>query len=165
MSAKRIATAFLSVLFLAGLSLGGYWLVRKSEPDRCPICQREIHVKSHAVMELGGHVQRACCATCALTLGRQLNQPVRLTEVADYTTERPLQPEDAYFVQGSQVILCEHHEPLLTQDKQPSDRVFDRCEPSIFAFARREEAEAFATRNGGMILRLPQLVQEFARKP
>ena len=106
-----------------------------------------------------------CCIRCGLTVNRQKQKPLRLIEVTDFVSRRPLNPEAAYYVEGSQVILCETHEPLMDHTKQPHDRVFDRCEPSIYAFARREDGEAFAAANGGAVRRLPQLLEEVPPRP
>jgi len=160
------ATAFLlSGLVVAALAVGGYWLLQRTAPDTCRICQRPIHAEARAVMEVDGKREPVCCARCALTLQQQEHRPVRLVEVTDYVSRASLAPASAYFVEGSRVILCEKHEPLLDQTKHPYPRVFDRCVPSLYAFARREEAEAFAARNGGTVRRLPELLEEVEPRP
>ncbi len=159
-------TAFIvSGLVLAALAVGGYWVLQQTAPDTCRICQRPIHAEARAVIEVDGQREPVCCARCALTLRQQEHRPVRLVEVTDYVTRRPLAPESAYFVEGSQVVLCEKHEPLLDETKHPQARVFDRCVPSLYAFARREEAEAFAGANGGAVRRLDELLREVATRP
>jgi hypothetical protein len=165
MTVKRVFGVLFGVLILAGIAVGGYWVLERTKPNICPICARGIHAKAAVVLELDGRQQRVCCASCAVRLGRQTGRPVKLVEVTDYLTERPLRPQDAYYVEGSQIIFCELHEPPRGPDKQPSDRVFDRCEPSVFAFARREDAQAFTHANGGALLRLDQLLGEERRQP
>jgi hypothetical protein len=88
---------------------------------------------------------------------RQQHQPVRLIAT---TTPKALEPDTAYYVEGSRVMLCEHHEGLVDPAKRPYEVVFDRCMPSVFAFARQEEASAFASSNGGSVLRLSQVIEE-----
>jgi hypothetical protein len=165
MTTRRFIGIGLSVLFLAGMGLGGYWLFQRNQPNVCSVCGRELHARAGVVIENDGKRQRVCCASCAIKFGRQMGHPVKLVEVTDYPTARPLRPEDAYYVEGSQIVVCERHEPLLTQNKQPLNRVFDRCEPSVLAFARREDAEAFAHTEGGALLRLDQLLAEARRQP
>jgi hypothetical protein len=165
MTVKRVFGFLFGVLILAGIGLGGYWFLERTRPNTCPICARGIHARAAVVIERDGKPQRVCCASCAVKLGRQVGRPVKFVEVTDYLTERPLRPEGAYYVAGSQIIFCELHEPPRGPDKRPSDRVFDRCEPSVFAFAHREDAEAFARENGGGLLRLDQLLGEEARQP
>jgi len=165
MMTKKITNVFAGVLLVVALAAGGYWLLQQAAPDNCRICQREIHPEARAVMEVAGRREPICCARCALTLAQQRGKPAGLVEVTDYVSRRALKPEEAYFVEGSQVILCERHEPLLDQTKQPYDRIFDRCVPSVYAFARREDAEVFVARNGGAVLRLAQLLEEVEPRP
>lgn len=161
MRARKITVLLSSMAVLVTLSVAGYWMLRRTEPDLCRICRREIHAQSRAVIELEGRREPVCCVRCALTLARQQAVAVRLVEVNDYVTQRPIRPAAAFYVEGSQVVLCEKHEPLLFDPtKHPYGRVFDRCEPSVYAFARRDEAETFAARQGGVVRTLAELLDE-----
>ena len=42
-------------------------------------------------------------------------------------------------------------------DKQPMHVHFDRCSPSLLAFAKREAAEAFMREHGGRMVRFSEL--------
>lgn len=160
MGRGKITAILWSIVVLTTLSLVGYWLLRKTEPDICRICRREIHAQSRAVIEEDGRRETVCCVRCALTLARQQGASVRLVEVNDYVTGQPINPATAFYVEGSRVVLCEKHEPmLLDPTKHPYGRVFDRCEPSIYAFARRDQAEAFAARHGGSLRTLAELLK------
>lgn len=160
MSGKKITAILWSTVALAALSLVGYWFLQKTEPDVCRICRREIHAESRAVIEVDGRREPVCCVRCALTLVRQQGSSVRLVEVSDYVTGRPINPTAAFYVEGSRVVRCEKHEPmLLDPTKHPYERVFDRCEPSVYAFARRDAAEGFAARNGGSLRTLAELLK------
>ena len=161
----KLTTLLVSGLVVAARAAGDYWLLQRTESQTCRICQRPIHAEARAVIEVEGKREPVCCARCALTLQQQEHRPVPLVEVTDYVSRQPLVPEAAYYVEGSRVVLCERHEPLLDQTKHPYPRVFDRCVPSLYAFARREEAEAFAARNGGTVQRLPELLQEVEPRP
>lgn len=159
-------TAFvLSGVVVLAIAGGGYWLLQRTAPDTCRICQRPIHAAARAMIEVGGKREPVCCVRCALTLQLQQRQPVHLLEVTDYNSGRSLAPDTAYYVEGSRVVLCERHEPLFDANKQPHERVFDRCVPSLYAFARREEAAAFAAHNGGAVLRLPEVLKEVEAAP
>ena len=161
----KTATFVLSSLILVALAAGGYWLVRRTEPERCAVCQRGIHSGSRTEILVGGERKALCCVRCTLTASRQLGKPVRLLHVTEFLSGRPLAPKSAYYVEGSRIVVCEVHEPLLDQTKHPYGRIFDRCEPSTHAFARREDAEAFARENGGAVLLWADLLQEVERQP
>ena len=137
---------------------------RRQQEELCPFSNRQIHSGSRAVVELVGERRPTCCIRCALTAGQQ-GLKVRLVEVSDFPSGEPLSPEAAFYVSGSPVVLCERHEPKLDPEKHAHPKVFDRCEPSIFAFARREQAEEFARSNGGTVERLPQILQQAGGQP
>jgi hypothetical protein len=154
-----------AVVVAAALILGGYWLYRQGAPEVCRVCQRPIHAEARAVIESGGKREAVCCVRCGLFLQRQQHIQVRLVEITDYKSGRPLRPEDAYYVEGSRVVMCGRHEPVLDETKHAFNRVFDRCVPSILAFASQQDAEAFAGTHGGAVLRLPQIVEEVRAAP
>jgi hypothetical protein len=164
MVTKRNVILLLSAVAVAGLLLVGYWFVLRSQPELCTACQRHISDKSRAVVEVSGKREPVCCVRCGLTIERQEHQPVRLIEVTDYNSGKPLAPDTAYYVEGSRVMLCEHQAGLVDPAKRPYEMVFDRCMPSVFAFARQEEASAFASSNGGSVLRLSQVIEEVESK-
>jgi hypothetical protein len=162
----KVITVMLSSLVLVVLAAGGYWLVRRTEPERCTFCKRDIHAQSRAVALVSGKREALCCVRCGLTEAHQLGKPIQLVEATDYVSSRPLNPDSAYYVEGSRIVLCEPHgHEMLDQTKHPYGRVFDRCEPSTYAFARRVDAEAFARENSGVVLRWDDLRKEIGSKP
>jgi len=164
-STKKAATLLSGILLVAVVGVGGYWLLRRTEPNVCRVCRRVVHREARAVMEADGQPEPVCCTRCALSLVRQQGKAVRLVEVVDYFSWQPLRPDAAFYVEGSRVILCEKHEPFLDDTKQAYDRIFDRCEPSIYAFAREQDARTFVAANGGRIRRLSELVEEVEIRP
>jgi len=156
-----LAKTVISIVVLALLSAGGYWLLQRTAPVECKVCRREIHAAARAVVEVDGKQEAVCCVRCAMTLDVQEHKPVRLVEVTDYLRRQALAPANAAFVEGSRIVLCQTHEPRIDETKHAQPRVFDRCEPSVYAFARREEAESFAAENGGMVLSFAELMKEF----
>jgi len=165
MTMKRVSGIAGSVLLVVLLGLAGYWFLQQTEPETCRICQRPIHAQARAVVEADGKREAVCCVRCAFRHHEQQHVSIRLLEVTDYVSGRSLAPEDAFYVEGSRIVLCARHEPLLDETKHPQEPVFDRCAPSLYAFARLEEARAFATENGGAVRRLPELLQEIERQP
>jgi hypothetical protein len=163
--AKRLTFA-VSAVVLVALAAGGYWRLLSTQAQMCPICDRSIHAQARAVLQLDGLRAPVCCIRCGLTHNRQVGKPGPLVEVTEYSSLRPLKPESAFYVEGPRFSLCDPHEgPLLDQTKHPYGRVFDRCEPSTYAFARREDAETFARENGGAVLTWADLAKEAESQP
>jgi hypothetical protein len=158
---KASIYAAAAVLVLCTLYAGGYWLIHRRSEQLCSICQRHIKPEAHVVVEIGGKRRDVCCAHCALTEGRQENKPVRFIQVTDYHTGKGLDPQRAWFVDGSRVMACEHDMAKMSEMKQMDQMSFDRCSPGTFAFADRKAAEAFAAANGGVIHDLAEMLREF----
>lgn len=167
MSRKRKAlTVLFSVLFLAGIAAGGYWLLQETKPEVCSICQRSIHPHSSAVVVIDKKRVRVCCIRCGITHNFQVGRPGEVAEVTEFLTDRPTRPDAAFYVEGSQVSMCDPHEgALMDQTKHAYPRIFDRCEPSTYAFAKRKDAEAFVRENGGKLLTWEELKKEAGAKP
>jgi hypothetical protein len=159
---KRI---FISVAVLAALAaaFSVYRSTAKRSQSFCGFCHRTIHAQTEVIAEIGGHRRRACCARCAVSESYQQRKPLRLVTMTDYISGRKLDPQQAYFVDGSQKVLCAHNMSILGESKQTYQMTYDRCFPGTYAFARIEDAEAFASENGGSVVQLQKLIQEVAR--
>jgi hypothetical protein len=148
----------ISVVAAAFLTLG-YTAWRLNSPSDTTVCElsgRPIHANMRTIAYIGKDRKVLCCPTCALSAGAQTHLPVRFEQLSDYETGRTLRPQDAFAVEGSGVIPCERsHDAMTTemlnQDGQPVPVVFDRCSPSILAFASRASAERFASEYGGTV--------------
>ena len=137
---------------------------RRQQEELCPFSHRQIHSGSRAVVEMNGERKATCCIRCAFS-ARQQGEKLRLVEVSDFSSGAPLAPDAAFYVSGTAVVLCERHEPKMDAEKHVYQPVFDRCEPSIFAFAKQEQAEEFARGNGGSVRRLPEILEEVGGRP
>jgi len=158
---SKAATLSLSILFLMGIAGAGYWLLRETKPNACPICMRSIHAHSSAVVLIDKKPFRVCCIRCGITHNFQVGKPGQVVEVTDFASDKPIKPDSAFYVEGSQVSMCDPHAgSLIDQTKHPFTRIFDRCEPSTYAFAHREDAEAFVQQNGGKLLSWEELKKE-----
>ncbi len=129
-----------------------------SQVAACQACGRTIHANMRTVALVGSRREVFCCPTCALSAGAQMHEPVRFEQLADYETGHPLPPADAYAVEGSDVIPCIRSHEMLNRDGQPVPMDFDRCSPSIIAFAKRTSAERFSSEHGGKVEKFLQIV-------
>ena len=152
-----ITTAVLAVI--VGLVVAGYRLVANREEAFCGFCHRSIYANSKVIAEIDGRRRTVCCARCAISEAYQEKKPLRLIEVTDYVSSKSLDPKQAYFVDGSRKVLCEHDEAKVDESRHAQQMTYDRCFPGTYAFAHREDAEAFVRENGGTVLQLQKLMQ------
>ena len=157
---KKALIYVLGLLVAGGLSLGGYQIVKQRSEASCGICQRHINKRARVVVEIGGRKRVVCCAHCARTEGQQERKPVRFLEVTDYPTGEKLDPQIAWFVDGSRVMACEHRMAVTDEAKHAQQVVFDRCSPGTFAFRDRNTADAFVAENGGTVMSLADFTRE-----
>jgi hypothetical protein len=132
-------------------------------PGYCPICLRHEHGDSVVRLKVEGEgVIEACCLSCALSYGRQSAKPVSIVSVMNHETSKPLDPEAATFVLGSDVSPCTHNTQQLRLAGEALPVQWDRCLPSILAFASRQAAEWFGAQHGGRLRSFQELRQQAA---
>ncbi len=157
--AKRVWITTAVLVVLAGLVAAGYRVMANREDTFCGFCHRSIHANTKVIAEIDGRRRTVCCARCAISEAYQEKKSLRLIAVTDYVSSKSLNPEQAYFVDDSRKVLCAHDEAMVDQSKHVQEMTYDRCFPGTYAFAHREDAEAFVRENGGTVLQLQKLMQ------
>lgn len=150
----------LGVLILLGIASAiGFtaWRLHTPTATVCDVCSRPMHERSRVVALVEGQRRTFCCLACALTEDRQLHGGVRIVELTDYATDKPLQPGEAYIIVGSDTNHCVHQRVLFDSERQPSSMDFDRCSPSMIAFSTTQDADAFMQVHGGSLERFPDI--------
>jgi nitrous oxide reductase accessory protein NosL len=156
---KRALITIAVLAVLAGLVVAGYRSMANREAAFCGFCHRSIQANTKVIAEVDGRRRTICCARCAISEAYQEKKPLRLIAVTDYVSSKSLNPEQAYFVDGSRKVLCAHDEAMVDESRQTHEMTYDRCSPGTYAFAHREDAEAFVRENGGTVLQLQKLMQ------
>ena len=108
----------------------------------------------------GEPVTSACCLSCALTYGRQTHKSVRIISVTDHDNGGEITADRASFVAGSNISPCIHAMTHTGEEKEQYAVEWDRCLPSILAFASPQAAEAFRARHGGRVRSLRELMEQ-----
>lgn len=157
-----LGVAFLLAALL-GLGYAGWRTWRASEAQVCQACSRPIHSHTRTVGLVGNHRELFCCPACALTTHDQSGRAVRIVELTDYETNSALAPSQAYLVRGSDVNMCAQRHGPVDPDKQPTAVHFDRCSPSLLAFARQDAAARFAKAHGGDVLSFSDLAATYSQ--
>jgi len=155
-----IFAATVLVAMVTGAVIGAWYVLRQQAPAFCEISGRPIHGNMYTMVRVNGETLHSCCARCPLTLARQAGKEVRLLEVTEFSTGQRLRADDAYFVEGSQVHMCSGPRIRRDETRTPLVELFDRCEPSLVAFAGEQEARDFIAENGGTLVRLDDLMRE-----
>ena len=164
MKSRNISLAVLALAVGLGVAvtvprLRQWWMAPPH--GYCPICQRHEHGDSGVKLQAEGEgVIDACCLSCALSYGRQTSKPVTILSVTNHETGKPLQPDTATFVVGSDVSPCTHGAQQLRIEGEALPVQWDRCLPSILAFASRASADAFHAQHGGTLRGFQELKQQ-----
>jgi hypothetical protein len=148
-----------------GLALAySAWQLRTSfDSQYCYACGRPVHARMRTIGLVNGAKEIFCCPTCAFSLHEQTGESVRITGLADFSTAKKLDPGQAVMVEGSDLNLCVRDHVLVSQNKQISPMEFDRCSPSMIAFAGRQEADRFAGEHGGIVVSFAELAASYQR--
>ncbi len=157
--AKQTWIAVAVLVVMAGLIAGGYHVMATRESQFCGFCHRMLHPNTKVVAEVDGKRRTVCCARCAINEAYQEKKPLRLISVTDFVSGKDIDPKQAYFVEGSRRVLCTHDEAMVDESKHVQSMTFDRCFPGTYAFASREDAEAFERENGGRVEPLSRLLE------
>lgn len=122
--------------------------------DVCWVCQREITPRVRVTLALeDGRRVHACCPRCALHYGAESGPGVRRIDVSDYASQATLDLKQAFLVEGSDETPClKHHHAVTDGTGAPMHVCYDRCMPSLIAFASRESAAAFQEEHGGILI-------------
>jgi hypothetical protein len=162
MSANRRYFGMAVLLVLAsGLAFVGWTMLGPGEAATCHACGRPVHEQVLTIGLDDGHRETYCCLACALTHHQQSGDAVEIVELRDYDTGRHLSPEEAFLVRESDVNVCMRHPMLSDREGSSSTMEFDRCTPSMIAFATRERAQEFQHRHGGILLPFSEVHRAF----
>jgi hypothetical protein len=148
---------------LAILGYAGWRTFSYSNADECYACRRPIHAHSRTVAVANGHAQLFCCPACALSQHEQAGKPTQVTQLTSFLNGKALSPETAYVVKGSNVNTCERTPAPIQADKRSVNLRYDRCAPSLVAFAQRGEALEFAREHGGEVVAFQELAAAFVK--
>ncbi|MCG3147717.1 MAG: hypothetical protein PCFJNLEI_01158 [Verrucomicrobiae bacterium] len=146
----RITSLLLLALALAGCS---------REPRSCAVCQRaECKGLAFRVTLTTGKTVETCCPRCGLHYLETTQQQARSLQVTDLATGQWLDASQAVFVAGSEVSPCAPSKEAV-RDTHGCCAVkgFDRCNPSLIAFASADSARAFQKQHGGELLTWQQM--------
>ncbi len=160
MNTRRIAITSILILVAGAAALGWFRFVAHPKQVACGYCSRPLHANLMVTAEIDGKRSQVCCPRCAITEANQQRKSLRLITVHDYSTGRAISPANAWFVEGSHAMACDHDAMRMNEMKGTQELAFDRCSPGIFTFADKQQADAFTQANGGTVISFGQLMIE-----
>ncbi len=105
--------------------------------ETCPVCYAPVTYRTQVVIHLeSGEQQHACCPHCGLHLLARTQGQVSMALVRDFLHFHMLDAQTATYLAGPDLVVC--------------------CQPSVLAFATREEAERFQRGFGGQVMTLEE---------
>ena len=131
----------------------------KNRAAQCPLCEREIHRHMQVSITHNSIPMKTCCMSCALTYKAQAKN-VEITAATDFLTDAPLNPKKAFYVVASDISPCTQDvkvQKFLREPHAVLRACYDRCEPGILAFNKKDEAEKFQQDHGGRLQQFDQL--------
>ena len=162
MTGKRGLAVIAAVAVAIGIGYAAFNTYRGSQTEQCYACQRAIHAHSRTVAMINGKPRLFCCPACVLSEHEQEGKPVRVTELSAFRSGAKLSPNYAFIVRGSDVNMCVRRHELMDADKRAADLRYDRCLPSLIAFARQDQALQFAHEHGGEVLPFSEVLSAFS---
>lgn len=106
-----------------------------------------------------------CCPKCGLLFAAQQQQPPRGMTASDLVTGTSLDAHAATYVIGSDVSHCATLETRRDAYGCCYVKNYDRCQPSVVAFAQRDEASKFQRTHGGQLITFAELVSKQTSQP
>jgi nitrous oxide reductase accessory protein NosL len=124
----------------------------------CAVCQRdECKAMAFRVTLENGKTVETCCPRCGMHYVEAMKQPARSLEATDFTTGHWVDATKATFVSGSDMKGCAM--PAAQRDAQGCCMymAYDRCLPSLVAFADKPAAMEFQKQHGGDVQSFAEL--------
>ena len=128
-------------------------------PAHCRVCDRdECKGLVFRIKMPAGQTVETCCPRCGLHFLAS-NSTAQGAEATDFATGQWLDASKASYVSGSDVKACAMPETRRDAQGCCAFKGYDRCLPSLIAFANTTNAQAFARQHGGTIQTWPELLR------
>ena len=149
----------------ASIALGAYGIISAQKQSRmapaCAFCERPTgQATSYRIKLSFGRTREACCARCGIRYQKERPGAARAALARDFGTERKIDARRAVYVEGSDYA---HSNPrMIAHDQEARCFVlcYDRCCPSLVAFADHRSAERFVAVHSGTLRSFDHLLQE-----
>ena len=129
----------------------------------CEVCKRIIHTEtSFRIVRPDGSMKAVCCPRCGLAAVIQSGG--RVLEAVDFSSKKRIGAAEAIYLEGSDIMECCTDTGFRADEGAYQKMEYDRCMPSLLAFARREDAEMVRQKHGGNIISFEEARQSVVRQ-
>lgn len=117
---------------------------------KCQVCDRDEcrGLVFRVTLEGEGAVE-TCCPRCGLHYAISKNKKATAFGATDFASGQRIDATKAAYVSGSNVSPCANPEARRDAFGCCAVKGFDRCMPSLIAFATRADAKSFQKQHGG----------------
>jgi ribosomal protein S27AE len=153
---KRYFPALIGLLAL-GLGAWLFYLVQtgriaKGNPV-CSVCERPLHpAQVFAVVSKNGRELRTCCPRCGLRFA--IESGATPSQATAFSNGKLIDAETAFYLEGSDLMACCASTTMRTDTGMICEMHYDRCMPSLVAFANVKEAQTYQQEHGGQLIDL-----------
>ena len=161
MKIKETLVTALALVAIVFVGVVAYRHEVRTPQETCKLCQRPIHAAVAYELDLkDGTREKTCCPRCAMHNQVAQGDQVRRALATDLVSGKMITADSATYVEGGDVIYCTAGEQHERREPQAvAERQFDRCLPTLVAFATRDDAEAYHRQHGGRVLDYAQALE------
>ncbi len=129
----------------------------------CEVCRRVIRTEtSFKIVQADGSMKATCCPRCGLAA--IIQNGGRALEAVDFSSKKRIGAAEAIYLEGSDIMECCTDTGFRADQGAFQQMEYDRCMPSLLAFARREDAEMVQQKHGGQIISFEEARQSVVRQ-
>jgi hypothetical protein len=129
----------------------------------CFVCQRPLHPsQTFVVLSQNGREHRACCPRCGLRFVIESNG--KPSQATDFSNGKYIAAETAFYLEGSDLMQCCGSATMRADSGMICETHYDRCLPSLVAFATLPNARVYQQEHGGRLLDLAEARKSVARQ-
>ena len=124
----------------------------------CAVCQRdECKAMAFRITLESGKTLETCCPRCGLHCLAGVKTAPRQVQATDFSSGKWIDARQAVYVSGSDAPGCAKPETRRDAQGCCMMKAYDRCLPSLVAFADKAVAVDFQKQHGGEVMAFQQL--------
>jgi hypothetical protein len=129
----------------------------------CAVCQRPLHpAQVFLVISQKEGERRACCPRCGLRF--VIESHGKPSQATDLSSGQLIDAETAIYLEGSDLMQCCASTTMRTDSGMICEMHYDRCMPSLVAFANLQSARTYQQEHGGRLIDLAEARTRVARQ-